>query len=533
MILTPKKFLLCALLPCLCSCSEELYRESVLPATDYITFGMATPPQEVWNASGTRSADSARVADTIVMPQTKSILLEDTPLGEKLEIRMDVADMAERDSVECASEEGAATRSAKTDFDLGLYAYLAQSEILPEYGNGEDFAPYRLDVRLLKDEDYSYTPLMYWPGESYWLKFFSYGPYDDKKKTFYSVSAAGSKPVLTYEVPAAVSEQLDLLGTATDLYAGYHKEQVNLPLRHLLSSISFKVGDMPDVIITEVGLKNLAYKGTYGMNSAAWTPDGTVTQNFEQPLATSMDGATSKNQLIGQRFLMMPQTFSDNTPTLYLKLNVNNQQTGTSDYILERPLKDFTTHWEGGKAYIYTIGTPNEVNVKVTDVVEGHIKKNLVIKNSGMATTYIRASIIGEWVTGTPDNFTIVDRWEEAGTNQDGTFTWGNGNNNVEPELVDDDGDAASGWCKGTDGYYYYLDPVPANTEVPVKLFEKYELNKATASHVPVGARLVLTIVAQAVHVDDIKKDIDTETTGDQYIWPTVIVNKLKPVQQP
>lgn len=119
--------------------------------------------------------------------------------------------------------------------------------------------------------------------------------------------------------------------------------------------------------------------------------------------------------------------------------------------------------------------TPADVGVDITDKVENGVKSNVVIKNTGTTDAYIRARIVGNWVSD--DDATIVQAWDPDG---DGTFV----------------GLTGTGWVKRSDGYYYYTSSVAPNGELKdaTALFTSYTVTKTVE-----GAHLVLDIMVQAI----------------------------------
>ena len=110
------------------------------------------------------------------------------------------------------------------------------------------------------------------------------------------------------------------------------------------------------------------------------------------------------------------------------------------------------------------------------------MKKNVTITNTGIASGYVRAAIVGYWLRSedimipwsvddeTTGKLTILDKVE-----------WGNH------------------WVKGTDGYFYYKQVLERGQQT-YPLFESYTL---TAGAAPVeGALLEINILAQIVHVN-------------------------------
>lgn len=109
--------------------------------------------------------------------------------------------------------------------------------------------------------------------------------------------------------------------------------------------------------------------------------------------------------------------------------------------------------------------TPGKVTVSVEDTVSGNVKKDVQIENTGNTTAYIRVAVVANWVK----NDKVVAPWNDY-----------NSLNVMET------------WDLGSDGYYYYKQPVAAGASV--KLLESY-----TAEGGPEGAHLEMTIVAQGI----------------------------------
>lgn len=115
---------------------------------------------------------------------------------------------------------------------------------------------------------------------------------------------------------------------------------------------------------------------------------------------------------------------------------------------------------------------PTHVIVSVTDSIsEGGIKNKVVIKNESNIKAYIRAAVVANWCN---EDGQIVMPW----------------NGSITPK---------TGWTRGeSDGYYYYKDPVAANTVVPTPLFDSY-----TAPTPPVaGLHLEMDILVQGIQAE-------------------------------
>ena len=141
------------------------------------------------------------------------------------------------------------------------------------------------------------------------------------------------------------------------------------------------------------------------------------------------------------------------------------------------------------------------------------IKSKLLIKNTGISPIYVRAAIIGNWVTekteGGITTYDVVADWLST----DGEFDWGG----IEPYS---DTTPVRSWLKGADGFYYYTKELAREASIPDKLFDTYTL---TANAPVPDAVLDLTIAVQAVRWED----LSTPISEGEYIWPAKIVKKL------
>ena len=113
-------------------------------------------------------------------------------------------------------------------------------------------------------------------------------------------------------------------------------------------------------------------------------------------------------------------------------------------------------------------------------MVDGLVKNNLTIQNTGIVTGYIRAAIVGYWKNA---EGVIEAPWSPG--NGEGTF----------------DGLNDTDWKKGEDGFYYHLQPVGGN-EFTAKLFDTYTL-KSEVAEKNKDLILEISIVAQIIPEDE------------------------------
>ena len=115
---------------------------------------------------------------------------------------------------------------------------------------------------------------------------------------------------------------------------------------------------------------------------------------------------------------------------------------------------------------------PAKVSCSVEEEFTNGVKSNVKVRNSGNVDAYIRATVVVTFVSEDGKVLAISPK-----ENADYTVTWG-----------------ADGWIKGTDGYWYYKNPVRPE-ETTAMLIESAQ----TTATAPTGYRLHIQSVASAV----------------------------------
>ena len=397
-------------------------------------------------------------------------------------------------SVICADGEPA-TRGAA--FDNGSHKVPAiRTTAIIENGNGGDI--------YIKDENISITngkgrSSHFWPEKA--LSFFAYaksGNNGTMTAPVFQRAGGTCKGTFSYTLPAAAAtdpkkdatNQPDIIFAITPDHSKTDGTEVDLVFHHALSAIIFKVGSMPD----DVYLNSIAIDGVYSYGECSMTPaDGNdvkfVWTSQKQPGRYTEEigkDAVTGEQMGGENaiFMMVPQTMGD-AAKLILSFSVSG-----NEYSLEKNFMEIMTKWEADKKYVFTIGLPGEIEVEVEDQVVGAVKQNVTITNTGMSPGYVRAAIIGYWVNNKGD---ITMPWSES----DGTFVWGS--------------KWTEYWKKGSDGFYYYLHPVPAKTATQYPLFETYTLKTST----DIGTDHAFQTLELNIAVQIIMED-------DKALWPEI-----------
>lgn len=375
-----------------------------------------------------------------------------------------------------------------------------------------------------------YDNKTYWPAKGGNIDFYAYYPYynAETEPSYYSVQYSltddgYSAPVINYAIPSDVDHQYDLMRGYVQT-GDYSNSSVEIDMSHLLSQIQVNLGDIDQGEITSIAINNVYYKGTNSYVEVTDPEDGTVklmpkwTVNVAEGnkinyQITEGNGIVKSDDHIEIKpMYLMPQDLPDNA-----EIEVTIQVSEGVEYCLKKNLKEITTTWLPNKKYTYTISTPREVEVEVTDrvVSEGGApqKKDLVIANVGMATAYIRLDLVGAWcvdkeniINGEKTTETlVVGDWKPA---EDGTFVWVEGTEPTTSATV-------RNWRKGEDGYYYYMKPLKRSQKIEGDdaLFQSYTLSKRGPM---ADAYLEFSILVQAVLTEDAR-----------YLWPEDIKTEL------
>ena len=518
-----------------CTQDEEIATNKVIKS-DIVTFGFGTSNE--WKPDVVGGDDVSSRSRTQALPMD----CEGGSLPDEIYMYMleeDCPTEVDTVSVKSRGADGEETTSTPA---IGIFAFQVPGE---ESATAMTYGPEGCNSVLMNNIDATtYTNNVYWPGGGYWLQFYAYQPYCGTLEGL-ALEADDYNPTFTYNVPTDVTKQSDLMVGAPDegmLYGTYCQE-VAIELKHILSKIQVKVGNIPSGVVKSVTLEGIQSSGTYSFvgKDPQWNIDNTVdatTYSYD----FGNDGQLFKsNAIIGQPFHLLPQTLSDNA-IIKIVLGVttpnpnstsDNDKTRYDEYTLTKKLKDFKASWSKDKQYTYVITTPQHVDVEVTDKVEGNVKKDLVIKNTGMSPAYIRAAITGNWIrfqetspTYPSDGSEIISKdklmvaeWSEEIDVPDnekkfGTFNWGNNDFSADKIISDATpsttlGNLKDSWIKCSDGYYYWTSQLQPGEELSTKnsnaLFESYTLSENYKNYVPNDAVLELIISVQAVYPDDLE----------------------------
>lgn len=131
--------------------------------------------------------------------------------------------------------------------------------------------------------------------------------------------------------------------------------------------------------------------------------------------------------------------------------------------------------------------TPSKVTTTVEEKLDGNVKKNVKIKNTGDTEAWIRAAVVITWQD---ENGNVYGGTQPvAGT--DYTIEW-----NVDEQKTDHEK-----WFKGKDGFYYWTKPVKSQEEDANNCFTGVLITecKLVAGKAPEGYALTVEIIGSGI----------------------------------
>ena len=392
--------------------------------------------------------------------------------------------------------------------------------------NGSSYEPF-LSEDLTSSDGTSVGTGHYWPLTTPETKisFFgysksqSYGTLAVNSTNYTFGEDASHSGTFTYTLPDATTDNSthpDIVFAIAPNQSKPADGQIEVDFYHALSAITFSVGEIPtNFIVNSITFTNIHSSGScsytyaqggiiYDWKDLSSKKDYTQTFNkemFDQGANPSPSGSAVNTA--SQTFMMIPQTIGDDAQiTISITIKDEHNQE-TRQYSFTKKLKDITPRWEAGKKYTFQISSPNEVEIVVSDEVNQNVKSNLVIRNNGLMSVYVRVAIIGYWINSSDQQ--IVADWDPE---VDGDFNWGTSSNQEW-------GTSGEYWRKGSDGFYYYMKLLNTGEEISKEstthkaLFDTYTL---TATPPKAGSELEMIISVQALRQDQISS-----------IWPTDI----------
>lgn len=339
---------------------------------------------------------------------------------------------------------------------------------------------YIVGQKITKDSD-GWKTNRFWPNDKA-LSFLACSSNSGQLNftpTLTTPSSGASNCTFSYEVHKGSGTLADKNAQAQEdiLFGMSHNKtyttgsSVTMIMHHALAAIRFKVGTVPDGIT----LNSISIANVYGKADCSVSGDGaglvfswsnhsgvrSYTQTYGQDMTVGGDIGGKD-----QTFILIPQAFTTADAELQMKIS-----TPSGTYTLTKALKDIVTSFDADRLYTFTIGTTDEMDVEITDKVDGAVKSGVEIKNAGFSPAYVRIAIIGYWKDASG---TIVIPWTEG----EGEFEgW------------------SSKWVQQSDGFYYYTEMLEGHS-IAEPPFQKYTLKVMKQE----GLKLNFNICVQVIH---------------------------------
>lgn len=227
---------------------------------------------------------------------------------------------------------------------------------------------YMDDNVTYRNNNWSTDNVYYWPGATRTLQFFAWAPIDAEL----AIPEAPGNTTLTYTVPAAVSEQKDLVVAKTDEIEGNKNEVIPLAFNHICTAVRFVTGSqMQPGTIESVALKGVRHNGSYDLTNGKWTLNDEVT-NFTQSLDKEMSGSETDGTEVATgeaTFMMLPQTLPISAKVEVVFVDGVTGENRT----LEAPVAGM--EWPQGKTVTYKLSISPEYEFKLENenpVLDAH-----------------------------------------------------------------------------------------------------------------------------------------------------------------
>ena len=350
----------------LTGCTDELDKEQ-MPANGHgISFSASV--KNGWDepADVTRSAYSSSISEPVQMKGGKQTLYLQAEVLDGITMRKTYQTVEDTLGI-----TRGAVRTASNMYDaIGVMGYSFSGS-----WDGTQTPDFMYNLKAAKGTSV-YETTKDWPSSaSTNLRFYAYAPHsEDAEGITPSTASVAGVPQLTYEVPADVTKQSDLLATLCDETASApHTSPQAIEFHHLLTAVCFKIGDgMAAGTINKITLKNIKHTGTYTFPSAtpwatdkgSWAVDSDVKDFVYTPSpAFNTDGTANVQINTGENVLMMlPQTLSDDAA-------VEVEFTAAGESTPEKYSANIkgVTSWEQGKTVTYAISLdPNATKYILT-----------------------------------------------------------------------------------------------------------------------------------------------------------------------
>lgn len=254
--------------------------------------------------------------------------------------------------------------------DIGVFAYFTNGTF--SEGSSTPNFMYNQKVERQADGSWTYSPVRFWPGNTTdKISFFAYAPYVDhaasggSNPSFQGKTAAGY-PQLTYTVPAAEADQIDLLAAVPLMNrtapAG---EQVKFKLKHALTKVNVGIKSEVGITVTALSVNNVPATATLtftdsGFDWGSYTGTKTVNATFAGGGTAVTANAADAQSLA--TFFVLPQKASATLSITYTQDGTPSMQFTKTDIALPAT----PTAWEQGMSVGYTLNVKRDGKVTAT-----------------------------------------------------------------------------------------------------------------------------------------------------------------------
>lgn len=179
------------------------------------------------------------------------------------------------------------------------------------------------------------------------LTFFAYVPVSPYVEL--SADDYEGVPTLTYTVPTAEADQVDLMTCQTN--GSRFKSNVALTMEHRLCAVRFVIGEnFAPGTIRSITLRNVYGKGVYTFGQTAWDFTGQTPIDFTLTLNKAVEGNNEEALMVtDDAFLMIPQTLSASAALEVVFIAEDGTEINMSQSI--------SGTWEAGKVVTYGISS--------------------------------------------------------------------------------------------------------------------------------------------------------------------------------
>lgn len=342
-----------------------------------------------------------------------------------------------------------------------------------------------------------------------------------------------------YTVPLNATDQQDILFTGRSVTKAESEEEIPILFHHALTGIKFATAndnsggartyitkvEFPDALYRSARIKIVSspengrwvdipsthsssqttvnqVSGGVPLNSdevfTLFLQDSDIV-DFEEggsfankgKYADSFAAAGNENNLndadASKTFWLIPQQMNDDVVmdvTFHVVSGGKDSGPVTRRIELGKVLTD-NVFWRAGEIRTYTLKA-DLMDVGIEDEVSGFEKTDVVITNTGNIDSFIRAHIVANWYGNAGGDYGIAVGYRSA-TDDEFVPAW-----QMNATMTGDNYGGVFTGLPGTDwvyneddGFFYYMNVVPAGQSVPDALFIKYALDTSPADVPP------------------------------------------------